>query len=157
MTTSTPSIPIDSEILGELYLRAGPKTDVVTWVNRILYDYLERTEDEGGWNEEYYEYVTERRWNDSKINEFGDPQKGYYWTPIFLPNGTEISMEYGGAKHYAIVKHEKIDFQGNEYTPSRLASVIANGTSRNAWRDLLIRKPGESKWLLADLLRKSDR
>lgn len=147
-------VPIKSELIGELYLRRGPQQDISGWIESILEDYLERTQDEDGWSEEYYSYVSGKKWDRTKLDEFGDPNKGYNWTPIFIPNGSEISMEYKRQKHTAVVKHEKIHYKDKIYTPSELARAIANHTSRNAWRDLFIRKPGETKWLLADQLRR---
>lgn len=147
-------IPISARLIGELYLRRGPSADISGWIENILEDYLDRTEEDEGWNSEYYEYISERKWSKAEFDEFGDPKRGYYWTPIFLPNGTEISMEYKREKHVAVVKHEKIHFKDKTYTPSEFARVVANNTSRNAWRDLFIRKPGEAKWILADQLRR---
>lgn len=149
------SVPINSELIGELYLRKGPKVDIANWIGNIIESYLENTENEFGWSDEYYEYVAEKNWDQNRINMFGDPNRGYNWTPIFLPNGSEISMEYKREKHVAVVKHEKIYYEDKTYTPSEFARAIANNTSRNAWRDLFIRKPGESKWILADQLRRT--
>jgi hypothetical protein len=74
---------------------------------------------------------------------------------LFLPNGTKISMLYGGKSHDAEVRHDKI-LLGNEEisSPSLLASKIAGGTSRNAWRDLRIKRPTDMEFTLTDDLRR---
>ena len=89
--------------------------------------------------------------------EFGDPKQGYQWSTLFLPNGTHICMEYRREKHYAAVKHGSIVYEDDEYSPSELARVIANNTSRNAWRDLMIKRPQDTSWTLADVLRNQKR
>lgn len=151
---SDPCIPIPSRIIGEFYLRRGPSADISGWIENVLEDYLERTEDDEGWNEEYYDYISVRKWGRAELDEFGDPGRGYHWTPIFLPNGSEISMEYKREKYVAVVKHEKIHYKDKTYTPSEFARIVANNTSRNAWRDLYVRRPGEARWVLADQLRR---
>ena len=50
-------IPLDSELVGELFLRVGPKADISGWIENIVRDYLERTSNDDGWNDEYYEYL----------------------------------------------------------------------------------------------------
>lgn len=148
------AIPIDSEIIGELYLRKGsPNIDVASWIENIVRDYLERTADDD-WSEAYYAYRERQAGSEDFAAEFGDPKGGYHWTPLFLPNGTLIRMEYKKETSQAAVKNNKIDFNGECYSPSELARIIAAGTTRNAWRDLLIKRPGDTDWLLADELRR---
>lgn len=156
----TISIPIDSEIIGELYLRTGdPKIDSAGWIETIVRDYLERTSDDGNWSDAYYAYRERQSGSEDFAKEFGDPKGGYHWAPLFLPNGTLIRMEYKKEVSYAAVKNNKIDFKGVSYSPSELARFIAKGTdakgtNRNAWRDLLIKRPGDTGWCLADELRR---
>jgi hypothetical protein len=147
-------VPINSELIGEMFLRKGPAQDVSDWVENILQDYLDRTQEDEGWNDEYYDYVGSKKWSRTELEEFGDPKNGYHWTSIFIPNGSEISMEYKREKHTAIVKHERIYYLGETFTPAEFARKVANNTSRNAWRDLYIKKPGEARWTLADQLRR---
>lgn len=151
----TISIPIDSEIIGELYLRTGdPKIDPAGWIETIVQDYLERTSEDGNWSDAYYAYRELQSGSKNFVKEFGDPKGGYHWTPLFLPNSTLIRMEYKREVSHATVKHNKIDLKGESYSPSELARFIANGTNRNAWRDLLIKRPGDTNWCLADELRR---
>jgi hypothetical protein len=143
------AIPINSEIIGELFLRKGPKTDLSSWIENIIEDYIDRTADDSGWSEEYYDYLSEQNVSD----EFGDPNDGYHWNPLFLPNGTSIYMIYKGEKSLAKVKFGKIHFNDETYSPSEFARTIAQGTSRNAWRDLYIKRPKDTEYALAYSLR----
>lgn len=75
--------------------------------------------------------------------------RGYQWKSLFLPDGTELRMQYKGAYHYANVVGDEIRYQGKPITPGSLANTIAGG-SRNAWRDLWIKRPTDTEWVLAD-------
>lgn len=151
----TIAIPIDSEIIGELYLRTGdPKIDPAGWIETVVRDYLERTSGDGNWSDAYYAYIESQAGPNDFVKEFGDPKGGYHWAPLFLPNGTHIRMEYKKEILQAAVKKNKIDFNGENYSPSELARFIAKGTNRNAWRDLLIKRPIDTNWCLADELRR---
>jgi hypothetical protein len=152
---ATISIPIDSELVGEMFLRAGKTdVDVGSWIEQVLADYLERTRDDGPWAEAYYKWREESADSEKFRTEFGDPKTGYRWGPLFLSNGTLIRMEYKRQAVQAVVKFDHIIYQGQSYTPSELASKIAAGTSRNAWRDLYVKRPSDNNWCLADELRR---
>lgn len=148
------AVPIDSEIIGELFLRSGPKANISAWIEDLVWGYLERTADDDGWDEAYYDYRVNEAVSKNFTEEFGDPKQGYFWAPLFLPNGTSIRMEYKRETHYAAVKFGKIAYKDQSYSPSELAGFIANGTNRNAWRDLVIKRPGDTEWTLAADLRK---
>ena len=75
--------------------------------------------------------------------------QGYQWKTLFLPNGTEIRMQYKGAYSYANVEGDSIIFKDKAISPGSLANTIA-GSSRNAWRDLWIKRPEDKEWKLAD-------
>ena len=91
-------------------------------------------------------------WKSELLPPPGYDARGYNWKSVFLPHGTEIRMRYRSAYKYAKVEGDEILFEGQPTTPGRLANTIA-GSSRNAWRDLWIRRPGENEWTLADALR----
>ncbi len=149
------AIPIDSEIIGEFYLRKGtPKVNLTGWIEDILKDYLDRTSNDSNWSDAFYDYRERQSGSDDFLKEFGDPKEGYHWAPIFLPNGTLIRMEYKKEVTMAAVKHNKIYCGVNSYSPSEFARAIAMGTSRNAWRDLMLKRPGDTDWCLADELRR---
>lgn len=82
---------------------------------------------------------------------------GYTWkykdANVFLPSGTDIRMSYKGRNHYAQVVGDEIVYDGQPHSPSSLANSITN-SSRNAWRDLWLRFPGERNWILADAFRR---
>lgn len=149
------AIPLDSEIIGEMFLRVGPTVDISNWIETVVRDYLERTADDTGkWSDAYIAYRESQVDQNDFASEFGDPKGGYHWAPLFLPNGTLIRMEYKKKVSQATVRHNKIDLDGTSYSPSELASFIAAGTNRNAWRDLLIKLPGRTDWCLAEQLRR---
>jgi hypothetical protein len=150
---ATISIPVDSEIVGELFLRAGPKANIGSWIENVVRDYLDRTADDGDWSDAYYQHRDRQQLDDAQASEYGSPTEGYHWTPLFLANGTRLCMEYKREKHYAIVKHGKISYNDRTFSPSELARTIANNTSRNAWRDLLVKRPADSDWASAEVLR----
>jgi hypothetical protein len=75
--------------------------------------------------------------------------RGYQWKNLFMPQGTEIRMQYKGVYTYAKVEGDDILYRGETTTPATLANTVA-GSSRNAWRDLWIKRPGDHEWLLAD-------
>ncbi len=151
------AVSLDSELVGEIFLRTGPKTDVAGIIEYVVWDYLERTAGDEEWSEAYREYKASAGDTKSIEAEFGDPKQGYQWSTLFLPNGTHICMEYRREKHYAAVKHGSIVYEDDEYSPSELARMIANNTSRNAWRDLMIKRPQDTSWTLADVLRNQKR
>ena len=81
--------------------------------------------------------------------------RGYQWKSIFLPDGTEVRMQYKGQYYYASVEDDQLMYQGDSTTPGRLANTIA-GSSRNAWHDLWVKRPTDVEWHLADALRNAD-
>lgn len=94
---------------------------------------------------------------------FTTESRGYLWkykdTFLFLPHDTEIRMRYKEQYHYAKVEGDEIKFQGQSVSPAVLANTITKRGetlgSRNAWRDLWIKRPGEKGWTLADESRKA--
>jgi hypothetical protein len=148
-------VPIDASLYNELVIRVGdPNKDVTDIIDHAVRSFLERTADDE-WSEAYTIWRESEEPADEVRQMIGDPTKGVHWTPLFLPNGTKISMTYAGKVHDAEIRHEKI-FLGTEEipSPSMLASKIADGTSRNAWRDLRIKRPSDIEYKLADDLRR---
>ena len=124
-------VPIPIELYSALLDKHPTKANSV--IENQLYDYLERTVDD-----------------DFDLNSLF---AGYNWRNIFLPHQTKIRMKYGSEYHYAEVVDDKIIYEDEIYSPSKLANKIA-GHSRNAWECLWIRRPSDSEWHLADDLRK---
>jgi 5-methylcytosine-specific restriction endonuclease McrA len=82
---------------------------------------------------------------------------GYMWKSkdgdLFLPHGTKIRMRYKGKDFHARVEDNELIYDGKFHSPSSLANAITN-SSRNAWRDLWVKRPGEGDWALADICRR---
>jgi hypothetical protein len=75
--------------------------------------------------------------------------RGYQWKSLFLPEGTQIRMSYKGTYHYAKVEGDQIIYEGKSISPGSLANTITS-SSRNAWRDLWIKRPDDREWKLSD-------
>jgi hypothetical protein len=79
--------------------------------------------------------------------------RGYQWKNLFLPDGTQIRMPYKGTFYYANVESDQIIYEGKSISPGSLANQIAS-SSRNAWRDLWIKRPEDKEWTLANNYRR---
>ncbi len=145
-------VPISAEIIYEMLLRRGPEQDIAGWIENVVEDYLERTEGNNDWNDEYYKYLERKTGESDFKKKYGDGFKGYRWGEIYLPNGTQLYMEYKKERHYASIMHEKLIYKEESLSPSQFVWEITR-TSRNAWRDIYIKKPNEKEWTLADILR----
>ena len=88
-------------------------------------------------------------WKPDLLRQAPASNLGYQWKSLFLPDSTEVRMQYKSDWYYAKVEGDKLVYEGATITPGRLANTIA-GSSRNAWRDLWIKRPADSEWLLAD-------
>lgn len=77
---------------------------------------------------------------------------GYQWKTVFLPEGTVLRSWSYGEHHYAKVKGDQIIFQGGAVSPNQLAQHFGRST-RNAWNDLFIRRPGDKVFRQACVLR----
>ena len=147
-------IPIDAEMYAEFILRSGKNVDVASFIENIVQDYLDRTKGDADiWSDKHAEKFHAQLDEDFE-KTYGDPEGFYQWDDLFLWNGTKIRMRYKGKNYFAVVRDDEINFEEEAYTPSRLAREIANGTNRNAWKDLWIKKRGSSQWVLADDLRR---
>ncbi len=130
------SVPIETELFLKLvdFLRKNDdRRDPVL----VIDDAIEYWIDNADWKPELLRKTASR---------------GCQWKSLFLPDGTEVRMQYKGAYSYAKVESDDLVFDGKSISPSTFANSIA-GTSRNAWRDLWIKRPGDSDWRLADELR----
>jgi len=146
-------IPVKSNLITEIILRSRGRINIAQLVENVVVDFLERTKGDGTiWSEEHAEEVLGEI--DDDLSRYGEPTKGYDWHRVFLPNGTRLKTQYRGAEYEAEVRHQQVYFNGNPCSPSQFASAAANNTSRNAWRDLWIKRPGDG-WKLANTLRKT--
>lgn len=94
---------------------------------------------------------------DSSLSRVEKENRPLIWKEVTIPSGSNVRMTYDGSDHFAVVKEGKILDDGHLYSPSEWASKIANGTSRNAWRDLYFQIKGSRFFVPADLLRKQAR
>ena len=80
------------------------------------------------------------------------PTPGFQWKRLFLPEGTELKMQYRGQHAFAKVIGDAVLYDGRPLTPNQFAAEVA-GTARNAWRDLWLRLPGQRNWKNAAFIR----
>ena len=150
----TINVAIKADSYAEFILRSRRSVDVTEWINRIVSDFLDRTRDDPKiWSPPAHHMNGVDADEEAFRRKCGDPQRGYQWSRVFLPNGTQVRMTYKQQPRYAEVRHEKITYEGEALTPSELARKIAGNTNRNAWRDLWVRLPNSSTWTLTDTLR----
>ncbi len=143
------SVPIRTEVFLDLvdFLREqGSNRDPVATVEVAINYWIENA----SWKQE-----------DLMPEIFKTESRGYTWkykeTSFFLPHNTEIRMRYKEQYHYAKVEGDEIKYQGKPISPATLANTIATTDkglgSRNAWKDLWIKRPWEKEWTLADEFR----
>ena len=77
---------------------------------------------------------------------------GYQWKTLFLPEGTVLKSWSYGEHNYAYVEGDQIIHNGRAVSPNQFAQSFARST-RNAWQDLFIRRPGDQTFKLANRLR----
>jgi hypothetical protein len=79
--------------------------------------------------------------------------RGYQWKSLFLPEGTMLRSWSYGEHRYAIVEGDRIMHEGVAVSPNQFARSFAR-TTRNAWTDLSVRRPGDKTYQVASLLRR---
>lgn len=82
---------------------------------------------------------------------------GYLWKTVLLPPGSSVRMQYKGKTYHASIKGDDFIYDNKSTSPSEFANLVAGGTSRNAWRDLWIKRPQDREFRPADKLRHSER
>lgn len=75
--------------------------------------------------------------------------RGYQWKELFLPDGTDVGMQYKGQSYYAKVEGDQLIYGGVATTPASLVNTITS-SNRNAWHDLWVKRPSDPVWRLAD-------
>jgi hypothetical protein len=137
---STISVPISTQVfmrLAEFLRENNSSADPVDIVDAAIEYWLENT----SWKKDLMPAVS-----------FTD-DNGYTWKEVFLPSGTKLRIKARGEFAYAEVRQDKIYFQEEPVSPSEFAN-LATGTTRNAWRDVWVRRPTDSDWKVADELRR---
>ena len=147
-------IAFPRELYEEIILRSRGKLDPGHVAIYEVEGFMAQTRyDPSFWDEQ----VIEEELVDEFLDEYGASSFGYRWQNVFLPNGTKVRMTYQGSTSVAEIKHEKLTFEGEALSPSEFASQVANNTNRNAWRDLWVRRPKDTDWIAADVLRRGSR
>ena len=77
---------------------------------------------------------------------------GYSWKSLFLHSGTALRIRYNSEYHYAKVIGDKLMYDGTSVSPNQFAMMVA-GCARDAWRDVWVKRPGDSDFLVANFLR----
>lgn len=77
---------------------------------------------------------------------------GYQWKTLFLPEGTVLRSWSYGEHNYARVEGDQIIHDGRAISPNRFAQLFSRST-RNAWNDLYVRRPGDKQFKPACRLR----
>lgn len=145
-------VPLHVELYADLVRRSGD-ANVSYYIAHSVESFLERTEgDPDVWSVEYIEKLVDEE-DEAFMEKYGDPGRGYQWGTVFLPNGTQVRMTYGGKYTYAEIRHARLYYGEESMSPSQFAGCVAKNTARNAWRDLYIKFPGDGSWKHADILR----
>lgn len=95
-------------------------------------------------------WIDNAAWKPELLNQ--PATGGYTWKSLYLPHGTDIRMKYRGTYHYARVEGDQVMHNGAPTTPGSFVNTIAD-SSRNAWRDLWVKRPWDKEWRLAETLR----
>ncbi|MBK8456555.1 MAG: hypothetical protein IPL47_05070 [Phyllobacteriaceae bacterium] len=164
MTGMVLHIPFPKSLYDDIVRFSDGKLNPAVLAENLIVAWIERDLEfgEGDYWGERIEEVAEvyaphliNRWESERASSVTQTMpRPLIWKKVEVPSGSEVRMAYDGMHHYAEVRDGKIVENGNRYTPSEWASKVANGTSRNAWRDLWFRKPLSKNWDLADDLRK---
>lgn len=79
--------------------------------------------------------------------------QGYQWKSLFLPHGTMLRTWSYGEHRYARIEGDHLVYEGQTMSPNQFARSFAR-TTRNAWTDLSVRRPGDKTFQLASHLRR---
>lgn len=126
------AVPLPTALVKALLSRSP--YGISSLIENVVYDYLERTEE-----------------------DFIQPIKteGVYWESLFLPSGTEVRTKYFGEFKTATVDGESILWEGNTYPSfARLTNAMRGGTMNNAWNELQIKRPTDKTWIAAQSIRR---
>ena len=92
------------------------------------------------------------------------PSKGKFWTSngVFLPEGTQLQMEYNGNRYFGEIEKNYWVVNGNIYkSPSAAANDLARTkegtrTQLNGWKYWKVKRPEDKNWQFLDTLRISN-
>lgn len=134
---STVSLQVDTDLLPQLIeqlRRLGGTQDISEGITAAIAFWLEQK---------------------AKTPAVADPAhpRGYQWKSLFLPEGAVLRSWSYGEHNYARVEGNHIIHQGRSVSPKQFALWFARST-RNAWNDWFVRRPGDRQFKLACLLRR---
>ena len=136
---STISIPIDTELfldLADFLKENGDPRDPVDMVSLAIEYWLQNADMK----------------KEDLLQQPKASSRGFIWKELFLPHGTEIRMTYKGTIYRANVVGDDFVYDGKPTSPGAMVNTVS-GTSRNAWRDLWIKRPTDREWISAESLR----
>ncbi|EJB06986.1 hypothetical protein Rleg9DRAFT_5955 [Rhizobium leguminosarum bv. trifolii WSM597] len=145
--------PISIQIPAELFIEfaARVKGDPSEEIELLVRKHLTSL-DEVVQEANLFRTVTSKEFND------GDPSGGMEWSPLWLPNGTDLRMRYRQKTYLAKVRFDAIHFGDLEYhSVSQWVRQIARGTARNAWHDVWVKFQDSDDFVYADTLRQVPR
>ena len=155
--TETVCVPISCALYNEFSLRCDRSVDPSDWIENIIRDYLDRTRGDASiWSARHARRVDSDEKVQGLLDSIGPTDKGCQWKNVLLRNGSRIRMTYKGQDYFAYVANGQLRYDDRSMSPSQFAAAIADGSSRNAWRDLWIQEPeqeGDSGWVRADRIR----
>ena len=100
-------------------------------------------------------WIQNASWKPELLNK-QTSARGYQWKGLFLPEATELRMPYKGDYFYASVEGDHVMYDGERVTPASWVNRVTQ-SSRNAWRDVWVKRPGDKEWRLADDIRNEGR
>jgi hypothetical protein len=147
------SIPFPQDLYNMIVIRSGGRLDPVALAASQVEAFVERNRFESDfWTEDGLQAFDDEEL--APAADYGDPNKGHLWSPLFLRNGTELRMQYKGTIAYARIVHDKVTADGKAFdSVSQWVRHVAQGTSRNAWLDVWVRIPGEKDFKGANGMR----
>lgn len=147
------SIPFPQDLYDLIVIRSGGRLDPVELAASQVQAFVERNKfDADFWTDQGLAAFEDEE--PAPAEDYGDPEKGHLWSPLFLRNGTELRMQYKGSISYARIKHDKVTSDGSVFdSVSQWVRHVAGGTSRNAWLDVWVRVPGEKDFKGANGMR----
>lgn len=167
MSKSEMLLPFDEELICDLIKLGFPPRKIAGMMEHQLMYLFENCFEYGNdgleeaMNEDYVQEFVEKHfpsiaaeWERQTAETQPQPVNlPLVWKELTIPHNTAVRMIYRGNQHYASVKNGKIEDETGRYTPSEWASKVADGTVRNAWRDIWFKKPMEQEWKPAQALR----
>jgi hypothetical protein len=109
-------------------------------------------------NQAIWYWMESASWKPELLKE--TDARGYQWKNLFLPAGTQIRMQYKGSYFYAMIDGDEMIYESESTSPASFANKVTQ-SSRNAWRDIWVKRPQDTEWKLAndlrDLSSKSDK